>query len=75
MNYPLITEYLQSIASSEDNLDKLAHLRPVPDAHGESLRSVGAFAVVFKMLDPTTGRHYALKCFTEEQLGRAEAYK
>lgn len=75
MNYPLITEYLQSIASSEDNLDQLSHLRPVLDDHGEPYRSSGAFAVVFKMQDPASGKCYALKCFTEEQSGRAEAYR
>lgn len=75
MNYPLITEYLQSIASSEDNLDQLSHLRPVLDDHGEPYRSSGAFAVVFKMQDPESGKCYALKCFTEEQSGRAEAYR
>lgn len=75
MNYPLITEYLQSIASAEDNLDQLSHLRPVLDTHGEPYRSSGAFAVVFKMQDPESGKCYALKCFTEEQSGRAEAYR
>lgn len=75
MSYPLITEYLQSVASAEDNLDKLAHLRPVLDDHGEPYRSSGAFAVVFKMQDPASGKCYALKCFTEEQSGRAEAYR
>ena len=75
MNYPLITEYLQSIASSEDNLDQLSHLRPVLDDHGEPYRSSGAFAVVFKMQDPASGKCYAHKCFTEEQSGRAEAYR
>ena len=33
-----------------------------------------AAAVVFKMKDEQTGKCYALKCFTEEQEGRAEAY-
>lgn len=56
MNYPLITEYLQSIASAEDTLDKLPHLRPVQDSHGEPYRSSGAFAVVFKMQDPESGK-------------------
>ncbi|MCQ2274065.1 MAG: leucine-rich repeat protein [Bacteroidales bacterium] len=75
MNYPLITEYLQAVASAGDNLDKLAHLCPVLDDHGEPYRSSGAFAVVFKMQDPASGKCYALKCFTEEQSGRAEAYR
>ena len=32
-------------------------------------------ANVFKMKDEQTGKCYALKCFTEEQEGRAEAYR
>ena len=74
MQYPLISEYLRAISSAEDNLDQLKHLRPVMDNYGEPQRSGGAFAVVFKMEDPATGRRYALKCFTEEQPGRGEAY-
>ena len=50
-------------------------MEPVLDNHGEPYRSSGAFAVVFKMKDPKTGRNYALKCFTEEQEGRGEAYR
>ena len=53
----------------------MAHLTPVQDDHGEPYRSSGAFAVVFKMQDKSTGKYYALKCFTEEQQGRAEAYR
>ena len=48
---------------------------PVLDKHGEPYRSSGAFAIVFKMKDEQTGKCYALKCFTEEQEGRAEAYR
>ena len=75
MQYPLISEYVRAIQDAGSNLDKLAHLEPVADKHGEPYRSSGAFAVVFKMRDPKTGRCYALKCFTEEQEGRAEAYR
>ncbi len=75
MQYPLISEYVRAIQDAASNLDKLAHLEPVADKHGEPYRSSGAFAVVFKMRDPKTGRCYALKCFTEEQEGRAEAYR
>lgn len=57
------------------NLEELAHLTPVLDDHGEPYRSSGAFAVVFKMQDKSTGKYYALKCFTEEQEGRADAYR
>ena len=75
MQYPLISEYVKAIQDADDNLDKLAYLTPVLDNHGEPYRSSGAFAVVFKMLDKSTGKYYALKCFTEEQEGRAEAYR
>ena len=74
MQYPLISEYLTAIQDAHDNLDKLNHLMPVLDKHGEPYRSSGAFAIVFKMKDEQTGKCYALKCFTEEQEGRAEAY-
>ena len=74
MQYPLISEYLAAIRDAHDNLDKLSHLVPVLDKYGEPYRSSGAFAVVFKMKDEQTGKCYALKCFTEEQEGRAEAY-
>ena len=75
MQYPLISEYLAAIREAKDNLDKLSHLMPVLDKYGEPYRSSGAFAVVFKMNDEQTGKCYALKCFTEEQEGRAEAYR
>ena len=75
MQYPLISEYLAAIREAKDNLDKLSHLVPVLDKYGEPYRSSGAFAVVFKMKDEQTGKYYALKCFTEEQEGRAEAYR
>ena len=75
MQYPLISEYVRAIQDASSNLDRLAHLVPVLDDHGEPYRSSGAFAVVFKMKDEQTGKCYALKCFTEEQEGRAEAYR
>ena len=75
MQYPLISEYLTAIREAKDNLDKLSHMMPVLDKYGEPYRSSGAFAVVFKMKDEQTGKCYALKCFTEEQEGRAEAYR
>ena len=75
MQYPLISEYVAAIRDAKENLDKLDYLEPVLDNHGEPYRRSGAFAVVFKMKDPKTGRNYALKCFTDEQEGRSEAYR
>ena len=75
MQYPLLSEYVSAITHANENLDQLKHLEVVQDEHGEPYRSSGAFAVVFKMRNPRTGQLYALKCFTEEQEGRAEAYR
>ena len=75
MQYPLISEHVRAIQDASNNLDELAHLVPVQDDHGEPYRSSGAFAVVFKMKDEQTEKCYALKCFTEEQEGRSEAYR
>lgn len=75
MQYPLISEYVRAIQDASNNLDKLALLVPVLDDHGEPYRSSGAFAVVFKIKDEQTEKRYALKCFAEEQEGRAESYR
>ena len=75
MQYPLISEYVRAMQDPAGNLDQLSHLVSVQDDHGEPMRSSGAFAVVFKMKDESTGKEYALKCFTEEQEGRADTGK
>ena len=75
MQYPSHTEYIRAMISACDNLDKLAHLVPIIDNYGEPFYNVGTFAIVFKMRDTKTNKCYALKCFTTEQQGRAEAYK
>lgn len=75
MQYPLLSEYVRAMQGPAGNLDQLSHLVSVLDDHGEPMRSSGKFAVVFKMKDESTGKEYALKCFTEDQEGRAEAYR
>lgn len=75
MNYPLISEYVQSIKFSEENFDKLSNLRPVLDANDNPMMSSGNFAVVFKMEDKATGKLYAVKCFLREQKSREESYR
>ena len=74
MNYPLISEYIEAIKSAEDNFEELTNLLPVLSDDGQPVMTSGNFAVVFKMEDTETGKFYALKCFTKEQKGRAEAY-
>ena len=74
MPFPLISEYIEAIKSAEDNFEELSYLRPVLGEDGEPVMTSGNFAVVFKMEDRETGKFYALKCFTKDQEGRAEAY-
>ena len=73
MQYPLISEYISAIKDAEDNFATLTNLRPVLDNAGVPVMSSGNFAVVFKMTDGK--KNYALKCFTRDVEGRAEAYK
>lgn len=40
MQYPLISEYVRAIQDASSNLDKLAHLVPVQDDHGEHIVAV-----------------------------------
>lgn len=75
MNYPIISEYIEAIKSSEDNFEELKNLRPVLDENDEPVMTSGNFAVVFKMKDVQTGKLHAVKCFLKEQEGRAEAYR
>ena len=75
MNYPLISEYIESIKSAEDNFEELSYLKPVLGDDGLPVMTSGNFAVVFKMKDERDGKFYAVKCFTKEQDGREEAYR
>ena len=72
MTYPTISEYIDALRLSGDNLDRLRHLKPVW-RNGRPVMSSGNFAVVFKMTDGK--RDYAIKCFIKEQEGRGEAYR
>ena len=75
MEYPLISEYIDAVLSSEDNFSELTSLRPVLDSHGKPVMSSGNFAVVFKMRDEKDGKIYAVKCFLKDQEGRNESYR
>lgn len=75
MLYTFSSAHLAAIREVHNNLRTLRHLVPVLDKDGEPYYSGGASSVVFKMKDEQTGKCYALKCFTEEQEGRAEAYR
>ena len=75
MLYTFSSAHLAAIREAHNNLRTLSHLVPVLDKDGKPYYSGGASSVVFKMKDEQTGKCYALKCFTEEQEGRAEAYR
>lgn len=75
MNYPLISEYIESIKAAEDNFKELTNLRPVLGDDGQPVMSSGNFAVVFKMWDKRERSYYAIKCFTKDQPLRAESYQ
>lgn len=64
---------MKAIQDAGNNLDKLSHLSVVLDGHGEPYHISGDSSVVFKMQDKTTGKCYALKCFTKAQKGYADA--
>lgn len=75
MEYPSITEYRDAIQYPESfDSKELQCLRPVMNG-SEPVMTSGNFAVVFKMQNPQTGETFALKCFTQDQDGRAEAYR
>ena len=75
MLYTFSSAHLAAIREAHNNLRTLRHLVPVLDKDGEPYYSGGESSVVFKMKNEQTGKCYALKCFTEEQEGRAEAYR
>lgn len=75
MNYPLVSDYIESIMLAEDNFATLTNLRPVLDDAGQPIMSSGNFAVVFKMRDIKEEKDYAVKCFLKDQNDREESYR
>jgi len=63
MRYPSISEYIEAITTSEDNLGELSYLLPVMDETGQPVMSSGDYSVVFKMRDKRDGKFYAVRCF------------
>lgn len=46
MNYPLISEYIESIKSAEDNFEELSYLMPVLGDDGLPVMTSSNFAVI-----------------------------
>lgn len=72
MQYPTKSEYVKVFKNAGVNLDKLAHLTPVFNNHGEPNHMSDDFAVVFKMQHKRTGKYYVLKCFLKDQKERTD---
>ena len=69
MNYPFISDYIESIKSPEDNFKELKYLRPVLSDDGLPVMTSGNFAVVFKMKDAEIRRRVSLKNMFRLQMG------
>jgi WD40 repeat protein len=75
MSFPTLREYKDAIESGPESFRTLKTLSPVLDGYGEPYRVSGNFAVVFKMSDSLTGKHYALKCFHRDNDDISAAYR
>lgn len=75
MNYPLISEYIESIKAANSNFRTLANLCAVIDTQGNPVMTHGRNSVVFKLRERESGKFYAVKCFTCDMEGRDEAYQ
>ena len=74
MNYPLITDYIDSIRFAEDNFATLTNFRPVFEIDDKPLYIIEGNCIIFKMEDVVLEKFYWVKCFLSEQLGRKEWY-
>lgn len=74
VKYPEISEYVDSIRHSEENFNQLRGLCAVTDEAGNPIMIKGNLGIVFKMLDKTNGKLYAIKCFLKDQNRREESY-
>ena len=74
MEYPSISEYKEAVQYADSfESAALRELKPVKVGN-EPVMTSGNFAVVFKMQNEKTGELFALKCFTQDQADRADAY-
>ena len=74
MNYPLITDYIDSIRFAENNFATLTNLRPIFKNDDNPLYIIEGSSIVFKMEDIVLEKLYWVKCFLSEQLNRKDWY-
>lgn len=72
MRYPTISQYIDALNQPELFVQRLKGISLLLGDAGRPIYSSGNFGVVFKV--QLNSKTYALKCFTREQIGRAEAY-
>lgn len=70
MNYPTVSEYIESLRSAGDNFATLTSLRLILNSEGKPIYSVEKYGVVFRMKDSITNVEYEVKCFIDYQEGR-----
>ena len=73
MNYSLISDYIESIKSAEDNFNELGYLRPVLGDDGLPVMTSGNLAVVLKMKDVKTGKSSSRRYSTSSLKIRSES--
>ena len=74
MNYPLITDYVDSIRFADDNFATLTNLRSVFGKDDNPLYIIENNCIVFKMEDVVLEKNYWVKCFLSEKTDRKEFY-
>ena len=77
MSWPTPTDYRHAIQDPRGVLDddELRHGEVRRDARGLPMLWSGNFASVYRIHCPTTGKTWALKCFTREISARQERYR
>ena len=74
-NYPLPTEYIESIKLFKDNCSTLKELSPMFTANGDPELYYEDYCMVFKMKNHIDDEFYALICFTNDSvLGHYSLY-
>lgn len=73
--FPTISEYKEALLDEEMGYATIQNLTPIMDNYGEPYSIAGGFAVVFKMKNTQTGKHYALKCFHKPKPNLIQSYQ
>ena len=75
MNYPSVSEYIDSLSCASDNFATQTSLSLILDPNGNPMYAKESHSVLFRMRDNSSGVEYDVKCFTDDQEGRETKYK